>query len=230
VLVVEDDLRTAAFLDRALSRDGYDVTVASDGQAALALASANPPDLVVLDRMLPGLDGLEVARTLRQNGPVPILMLTARDAVDDRVMGLDAGADDYLAKPFAVEELLARVRAQLRRKSLVESVARVGVVSYADVRVDLDQRQAFRGARPMRLRPLAFDALAYFVRNTERVIGRHELVQKVWGYDHVGSSNLVDVTIVHLRRQLEADGEPRLIHTVQRAGYLFSERCPEPDG
>jgi two-component system response regulator MprA len=225
VLVVEDDLRTAVFLDRALTRHGYDVAVASDGEAALALATTHRPDLIVLDRMLPGLDGLEVARTLRTTGPAPILMLTARDAVDDRVVGLDAGADDYLAKPFALEELLARVRAQLRRQATADAHARRGVATYADLRVDQDIREARRGDRLLVLRPRAFDLLAYFVRHPERVIARSELVNKVWGYEHVGSSNLVDVTIVQLRRQVELGGEGRLIHTVARAGYYLAERA-----
>jgi len=222
VLVVEDDRRTAAFLDRALSRHGYDVSVAFDGPAALAMANADPPDLVVLDRMLPGLDGLEVSRILRRTGPAPILMLTARDAIGDRVSGLDAGADDYLVKPFALEELLARVRAQLRRRSISHASARSGVVSYKDVRVNQDTRHAFRGDRSLRLRPTTFELLAYFVRHPERVLSRQELLTNVWGYEHMGSSNLVDVTVLDLRRHLEQGGAARLIHTVRRAGYMLA--------
>lgn len=224
VLVVEDDRRTAAFLDRALTRDGYDVTVVCDGQQALEVANAEPPDLIVLDRMLPGMDGLEVARALRTTGPARILMLTALHGVDDKVIGLDAGADDYLAKPFAVEELLARVRAQLRRQASTDAEVRRGIITYADVRVDLDMREAFRGERRLVLRPTAFALLVYFVQHAERVIGREELVKNVWGYAYIGSSNMVDVTIVQLRRQLELDDEPRLIQTVARAGYVLAER------
>src|SRR5262249_49748613 len=150
------------------------------------------------------------SRELRRNGPVPILMLTARDGVGDRVSGLDAGADDYLVKPFAVEELLARVRAQLRRRKIDDSSARKGVVVYADLRVNQDSRQAFRGARHLRLRPTTFDLLAYFVRNAERVLSRQELLENVWGYEHMGGSNLVNVTVLDLRRHLEQPGEGRL--------------------
>jgi two-component system response regulator MprA len=222
VLVVEDDRRTAAFLDRALTRHGYEVSIAHDGPAALVMARAQQPDLVVLDRMLPGLDGLEVSRALRQNGPTPILMLTARDAIGDRVMGLDAGADDYLVKPFAVEELLARVRAQLRRRQIDDTSARQGVITYADLRVNQDSRQAYRNNRRVRLRPTTFDLLAYFVRNAERVLSRQELLENVWGYEHMGGSNLVNVTILDLRRHLEQPGEARLIQTVRRAGYMLA--------
>jgi two-component system response regulator MprA len=222
VLVVEDDRRTAAFLDRALTRHGYDVSVAFDGPAALAMAHADPPDLVVLDRMLPGIDGLEVSRTLRRDSPTPILMLTARDAIGDRVSGLDAGADDYLVKPFAVEELLARVRAQLRRKSIAQTSPRSGEVSYSDVRVNQDTRQAFRGQHRLRLRPTTFALLTYFLQHPERVISRQELLANVWGYEHMGSSNLVDVTVLDLRRHLELRGGARLIQTARRAGYMLA--------
>ena len=223
VLVVEDDRRTAAFLDRALSRHGYNVTVAFDGPTALALATQDPPDLVVLDRMLPGLDGLEVARNLRQNAAsVPILMLTARGGVGERIEGLDAGADDYLVKPFDVGELLARVRAQVRRQHLEASRGRRGQLTYRDLRLDLDAREAFRGDRRLQLRPTTFDLLAYFMRQPERVLSRQEILSNVWGYDHMGSSNLIDVRVLDLRRHLERDGEPRLIHTARQAGYKLA--------
>jgi len=219
VLVVEDDRRTAAFLDRALTRNGYSVRVAFDGPSALTMAAAEPPDVVVLDLMLPGLDGLEVARCLRGLGTVSILMLTARDGVGDRIAGLDAGADDYLVKPFDVDELLARLRAQLRRQELDAEGARRGAQSYCDIRIDLDAREAFRGHRRLRLRPTTFDLLAYFVRFPERAISRQELLSNVWGYEYMGTSNPVDVRVLDLRRHLEHADEPRLLHTIRRAGY-----------
>jgi two-component system response regulator MprA len=221
VLVVEDDPRLAAFLDRALTRAGYRVELVSDGLTALAAAQAAPPDVVLLDVMLPELDGLEVARRLRANGGVPILMLTARDGVGDRVQGLDAGADDYLVKPFALEELLARLRALLRGRALAVAEARRGVLSYADVRLDQDTREVTRGGRRVELRNMAFELLAYFLRNPGRVLSRRELLEEVWGYDFLGDSNVIEVTVGHLRQRLEAGGEPRLIHTVRPIGYVL---------
>ena len=227
VLVVEDDRRTAAFLDRVLSRDGYTVRVAFDGPSALTLAEEEPADLVILDRMLPGLDGLEVARRLRETGSVPILMLTARGGVGERIDGLDAGADDYLVKPFDVGELLARVRAQVRRQHLEATRGRRGSLSYLDLRIDLDAREAYRGNRRLQLRPTTFELLAYFLRNPERVLSRQEILANVWGYDHMGSSNLIDVRVLDLRRHLEQDGEPRLIHTARQAGYKLAPPLDE---
>jgi two-component system response regulator MprA len=229
VLVVEDDRRTAAFLDRALSRHGYSVRVAFDGPTALSMATADPPDVVVLDRMLPGLDGLEVARSLRTVATVPILMLTARHGVGDRIAGLDAGADDYLVKPFDVDELLARVRAQLRRQALDAAGARSGALIYRDVRADLDAREAFREQRRLQLRPTTFDLLVYFMRFPERALSRQELLTNVWGYEHMGTSNPVDVRVLDLRRHLELTGEPRLIHTVRGAGYMLAPPLDAPD-
>jgi two-component system, OmpR family, response regulator MprA len=221
VLVVEDDRRIAAFLDRALVRAGFRVDLASDGAAALAAAAEAPPDVVVLDVMLPGLDGLEVARRLRADSGVPILMLTARDGVGDRVQGLDAGADDYLAKPFALEELLARLRALLRGRALALADTRRGILTYADVRLDQDTRQVTRGGRRIELRNKAFELLAYLLRNPGRVLSRRELLEEVWGYDFLGDSNVIEVTVAHLRQQLETAGAPRLIHTVRSAGYIL---------
>jgi two-component system response regulator MprA len=221
VLVVEDDRRIAAFLDRALVRAGYRVDLAADGAAALEAAAEAPPDVVVLDVMLPGLDGLEVARRLRAGGGVPILMLTARDGVGDRVLGLDAGADDYLAKPFALEELLARLRALLRGRALALADTRRGVLTYADVRLDQDTRVVTRGGRHVELRNKAVELLAYLLRNPGRIVSRRELLEEVWGYDFLGDSNVIEVTVAHLRQQLEAGGAPRLIHTVRSAGYIL---------
>jgi two-component system, OmpR family, response regulator MprA len=221
VLVVEDDHRISAFLDRALVQAGYRVALAADGTAALALAEHSRPDVVVLDLMLPGLDGLEVARRLRAGGGVPILMLTARDGIDDRVQGLDAGADDYLVKPFALEELLARLRALLRGRALAVAETRRGVLTYADVSLNQDTREVMRGERRVELRNKAFELLAYFLRAPERVISRRELLEEVWGYDFLGDSNVIEVTVGQLRQKLEAGGEPRVIQTVRPIGYIL---------
>ena len=221
VLVVEDDHRISAFLDRALVQAGYRVAVAADGPAALTAADQSQPEVVVLDLMLPGLDGLEVARRLRAVGGVPILMLTARDGVGDRVQGLDAGADDYLVKPFALEELLARLRALLRGRALALADTRRGVLSYADITLDQDTREVTRGERRVELRNKAFELLAYFLRNPGRVVSRRELLEEVWGYDFLGDSNVIEVTVGQLRQKLEAAGEPRVIQTVRPIGYIL---------
>ncbi|HYY88390.1 MAG TPA: response regulator transcription factor [Chloroflexota bacterium] len=221
VLVVEDDYRISAFLDRALVQAGYRVTMAPDGPTALRAAEAGQPDVVVLDVMLPGLDGLEVARRLRAAGGVPILMLTARDGVGDRVQGLDAGADDYLVKPFALEELLARLRALLRGRALAVAETRRGVLSYADISLDQDTREVIRGGRRVELRNKAFELLAYCLRNPDRVVSRRELLEEVWGYDFLGDSNVIEVTVGQLRQKLEAAGEARVIQTVRPIGYML---------
>ncbi len=221
VLVVEDDARLAAFLDRALTHAGYEVVRADDGPSGLDAADAYDPDLVMLDVILPGIDGLEVARRLRARSSVPILILTARDGVAERINGFDAGADDYLAKPFALEELLARLRAILRRRALDSHGVRRGLLTYGDVRVDLDAREAWRGQRRIDLRHRAFELLAHFLRHPERVLSRRELIEDVWGYEFLGDSNVIDVTIGHVRQALEAAGEPRLIHTVRQVGYIL---------
>jgi two-component system response regulator MprA len=231
VLVVEDDYRLAAFLDRALVRASYRVEIVGDGEAALAAADARPPDVVVLDVMLPTtpagepLDGLEVARQLRTKAPVPILMLTARDGLDDRIAGLDAGADDYLAKPFALEELLARLRALLRGRALaaaqVAADIRRGVLAYADIHVDQDTGEVSRSERRIELRPRAYELLVYFLRHPERVLSRRELLEEVWGYEFLGEANVVEVTVSYLRQMLEANADSRVIHTVRPLGYML---------
>jgi two-component system, OmpR family, response regulator MprA len=223
VLVVEDDAGIALFIQRALVQAGYRVDLVSDGLSALAAAQAVPPDVVLLDVMLPGLDGREVARRLRSATNVPILMLTALDTVGDRVQGLDAGADDYLVKPFALEELLARLRALLRRREADPTDRRKGSLHFSDVRLDEDAREALRGGREMELRPKEFELLAYFLRHPGRVLSRREIFEDVWGYDFLGDSNVIEVTVGHLRQKLEAEGGPRLIHTVRSVGYVLRE-------
>ena len=217
ILVVDDDARIAASLRRALIYEGYAVEVANDGPGALAQARQRLPDLVILDLMLPGLDGIEVCRRLRADSDVPVLMLTARDATSDRVEGLDSGADDYLSKPFAYEELLARVRALLRR-----SAARRGeVVQFADLVLDADAHEVRRGRRSIALTALEFQLLEHFLRNPRRVLSRDQLLEAVWGFESSSSSNVVDVYVGYLRQKLEQAGEPRLLHTVRGVGYVL---------
>jgi two-component system response regulator MprA len=219
ILVIEDEERIVQFLQRGLAYEGYDVKTALDGERGLDLAEASPPDLVVLDVMLPELDGLEVCRQLRQTGDIPILMLTAKDAVEDRVRGLDAGADDYLVKPFALDELLARIRALLRRtKSEVPPV-----LNYVDLNLDTGTHQAFRGDRPVELTAKEYELLELFMRHPRQVLTRDVIFDRVWSYDFGGESNIIEVYVRYLRQKLEAEGEPRLIHTVRGVGYVLRE-------
>src|SRR4051794_16765830 len=197
----------------------YEVAEAADGNEALAEHAGAAADAIVLDLLMPGMDGLEVCRSLRRrDDPVPILMVTARDAVDDRVEGLDAGADDYLVKPFAVEELRARVRALLRR-----SGAGDGALRFADVALDPSTREAFRGERRLQLTRTEFNLLELFLRNPRQVLTRSQIYQRVWGYDFGATSNALWVYVGYLRRKLEEGGEPRLLHTVRGVGYAFRE-------
>ena len=219
ILVVDDDARLAASLRRALSYEGHAVEVAEDGPSALVAARDRPPDLVVLDVMLPGIDGVEVCRRLRAGSDLPILMLTARDRVSDRVAGLDAGADDYLVKPFAYDELLARVRALLRRR---EPAGRE-LLRCADLVMDVAGHEVRRGDRVLELTALQFDVLEQFLRHPRQVLERDRLLQTVWGTDSDAISNVVDVTIAGLRARLEGAGEPRLVHTLRGVGYVMRE-------
>ena len=219
VLVVDDDEKITSFLRRALAYEGYQVDVADSGTTALALALKAPPDVVVLDVMMPGLDGLEVCRRLRAGGDVPVLMLTARGEVVDRVQGLDAGADDYLAKPFALEELLARLRALLRRRDPLAPQ----VLRFTDLTLDTGSRQAQRSGRLIELTTKEFELLSLFLRHPRRVLTRSAIMEQIWGYDFDGESNVIEVYVGHLRQKLEAGGEPRLIHTVRHAGYVLRE-------
>ena len=222
ILVVEDDWRIGAFLDRALKHEGYRVQLVRDGKAALAVG-CNPSaaNLVILDLMLPDMDGIDVARELSNRSGVPILMLTARDSVADRVRGLDAGADDYLVKPFALDELLARIRAMLRRQAASGAASRHGRVAYHQLLVDNDTREAFVDGRDLHLRNREFELLAYLVRNPGRALSRRELREEVWGDDFPGGSNVIEVTVGHLRRKLELQGASDLIHTVRPVGYML---------
>src|ERR671929_1518376 len=216
VLVVEDDEEIAQVLQRSLRLDGYEVRLAGDGQAALDAAATYHPDLVILDLGLPGLDGMEVARRLRSADDVPILMLTARDALESRVEGLDAGADDYLVKPFERQELLARLRALLRRRPPRGSASLV----VADLRLNPDTREVFRGERRIDLTTREFELLEYLMRNERLVVSRETLLDDVWGYAPLAETNTVDVFISNLRRKLEAGGGTRIIYTARGAGYV----------
>lgn len=220
ILVVDDDPRITELLRRILAFEGYSVAIAATGNEALNRALERPPDLIVLDIMLPGLNGLEVAQRLRAAGDnVPILMLTARDAVVDRVQGLETGADDYLVKPFAPEELVARIKALLRRSQ----EERHEMLRYADVELDTGTRVAHRGSREIELSPTEYELLALFLRRPRQVLTREIILDRVWGMEFEGSSNVMEVYVGYLRNKLEAGGEPRLIHTVRGVGYVLKE-------
>jgi DNA-binding response OmpR family regulator len=217
VLVVEDDEEIAQVLQRSLRLEGYEVRVAGDGETALDQSAAFNPDLVILDLGLPKLDGMEVARRLRSADDVPILMLTARDALEARVEGLDVGADDYLVKPFERQELLARMRALLRRRPpRGMAPLRVG-----DLMLNPDTHEVKRGEREIELTQREFELLEYMMRNERLVISRQKLLDEVWGYDPFSITNTIEVFVSNLRRKLEAGGEPRLLHTVRGAGYVL---------
>jgi DNA-binding response OmpR family regulator len=219
VLVVEDDADISGVLRRSLDKEGYDVRIAPDGETALDEAGDFEPDAVVLDLGLPKLDGVEVCRRLRREGDVPILILTARDALDARVEGLDSGADDYLVKPFEREELLARMRALLRRRPPRGSAFLV----VGDLRLNPDSHEVLRGERDLELTAREFELLEHLMRNERIVVSRQALLDEVWGYHPFAETNTVDVFISNLRRKLEAGGEPRVLHTVRGAGYVLRE-------
>jgi two-component system response regulator MprA len=221
ILVVDDDEKITSLLRRSLTFEGYDVRTAHDGRAGLQAMLENEPDLVVLDVMMPNLDGWEVCARIRKSGSkVPILMLTAKDEVKDRVKGLDLGADDYLVKPFALEELLARVRALLRRGSGGAETSE-GRLVFEDLVLDLDSREAIRGGRTFDLTSKEFDLLHLFMSNPRRVLTRETIMEKIWGYDYSGESNVLEVYIAMLRQKLEEGGGKRLIQTVRGTGYVL---------
>ena len=220
VLIADDDRKIIDMLRRTLAYEGYHVVTAADGHEALAQAQSQRPDVVVLDWLMPGLSGIEVARRLREADATPILMLTARDAIEDRVEGLDNGADDYLVKPFAPAELLARLRALLRR---AETANNERPLSYADLYLDPVTRETRRGDRQFNLSPKEFDLLSYLLRYPRQVLTRERLLQDVWGYDFGGDGNVLEVYIGYVRAKTEAGGEARLIQTVRGVGYVLRE-------
>ena len=219
ILIIEDDQAILKLLQRGLAYEGYTVDTATDGRTGLNLSRDHTPDLVILDWMLPGMDGLEVCHRLRTGGSIPILMLTAKDQVQDRIQGLDAGADDYMVKPFNLDELLARVRALLRRTQ----PERVPVLKFADLSLDTGSRQASRVNRLVALTAKEYELLELFLRHPKQVLTREVIFDRVWGYDFGGESNVLEVYIRYLRQKLEAEGEARLIHTVRGVGYVLRE-------
>jgi two-component system response regulator MprA len=220
VLVVDDEPAVRDALRRALTLEGYDVDLAEDGIEGVTAAATRGPDAIVLDVLMPGLDGLEVCRRIRESGDrTPILMLTARDEVRDRVAGLDAGADDYLVKPFALEELNARLRALVRRRAGGDAY----VLRFGDLTLDTRTRDVTRTGRTIDLTRTEFSLLELFLLNPKQVLSRAQIFDRVWGYDFGPSSNALEVYIGYLRRKLEAGGEPRLIHTVRGVGYALRE-------
>ena len=220
ILVVEDEVKLAQFIELELKYENYRVTVANDGLSGLSAARESNPDLVILDWMLPGASGLDICRRLRTTGSkVPIILLTAKDDVEDRVKGLDAGADDYVVKPFSVEELLARVRAHLRRNSEQDADS----LEFADLRLNRSTREVYRGSRLVELTAKEFDLLEYLISHPRQVLTRDQILERVWGYDFMGDSNIIEVYIRYLRLKLEENKEKRLIQTVRGVGYVLRD-------
>jgi DNA-binding response OmpR family regulator len=220
ILIVEDEAEIADYLRRGLAFEGFAVDVAGDGHAALVAARERPPDVVVLDLMLPGIDGMEVARRLRTASSVPIIMLTARDSVADRVAGLERGADDYLVKPFAFEELLARIRVQLRRHQAQDTGE---ILTFGTLSLDLVAHEVRLGDQRINFTAKEFELLELFLRHPRQVLTRDLLYERIWGYDFGGESNVIEVYIRALRQKLESAGAPRLIHTIRGVGYVLRE-------
>jgi DNA-binding response OmpR family regulator len=221
ILLIEDELAIARFIGRGLQREGYNVLVVNDGKTGLEMAFSELPDLIILDVMLPDIDGLSICRQLREaEMQTPVLMLTAKDAIPDRVAGLEAGADDYLVKPFAFDELLARLKALRRRKAPIETEA---PLSFTDLILDPSTRMAKRGSRNIELTAKEYDLLELFMRHPNQVLTRDQIYERIWGYDFGGESNIIEVYIRYLRSKLEADNEPRLLHTVRGVGYALRE-------
>lgn len=220
ILIADDDRKIVDMLRRTLSYEGFDVESALDGIEALAKARLHRPDLIVLDWLMPGRDGLSVMRELRAESNIPILMLTARDAVEDRVLGLDSGADDYLVKPFEPAEFLARVRVLLRR---VQPAAGARPLTFADLTLNPSSHETRRGNRRFELTRTEFELLSILIHSPRQIVTRERLLEDVWGYDFGGNGNILDVYIGYLRAKTEAGGEPRLIHTVRGVGYMLRE-------
>lgn len=221
ILVIDDDEKITSMLRRGLAFEGYDVYTANNGTEGLAMVLTEDPDLIILDVMMPQIDGFEVCRRLREGGSkVPVLMLTAKDEVENRVKGLDTGADDYLVKPFALEELLARVRALLRRKELVAEHEGQRLV-FEDLVMDLDSREVARAGKRLELTAKEFDLLHLFMQNPKRVLSRDQIMDKIWGYDYSGESNVLEVYIAMLRQKTEEHGGKRIIQTIRGAGYIL---------
>jgi DNA-binding response OmpR family regulator len=220
ILLVEDEVKLARFVELELSSEGYQVSVAHDGITGLTLARELTLDLAILDWMLPGLTGVELCRRLRATGnKLPVILLTAKDEVSDRVAGLDAGADDYVVKPFSIEELLARIRAHLRRTQETDD----DILQFEDLSLNRRTREVFRGKRAIELTAKEFDLLEYLLSHPRQVFTRDQILEKVWGYDFMGDSNIIEVYVRYLRLKLEENNEKRLVHTVRSVGYVLRE-------
>jgi DNA-binding response OmpR family regulator len=220
ILVIEDEIRLARFIELELSSEGYTITVAHNGMDGLALVRESNPTLIILDWMLPGLTGLELCRRLRATGnTTPIIFLTAKDDISDRVVGLDAGANDYVVKPFSIEELLARIRAQLRHQQEDNQ----DLVKFTDLTLNRRTREVYRGKRAIDLTAKEFDLLEYLLSHPRQVLTREQIIQRVWGYDFIGDTNIIEVYIRYLRTKLEGEGESRLIDTVRAVGYVLKD-------
>ena len=220
ILVVEDEAKLAQFIELELKYEGYDVTVVNDGLSGLTTARESNPDLILLDWMLPGISGLEICKRLRQTGSkIPIILLTAKDDISDRVAGLDAGADDYIVKPFNLEELLARVRANLRRNQQEDP----DILQFLDLSLNRSTREVFRENRSIELTAKEFDLLEYLMSHPKQVLSRDQILERVWGYDFMGDSNIIEVYVRYLRLKLEAEEEKRLIQTVRGVGYVLRD-------
>ena len=221
ILIVEDEVKLARFIELELTAEGYAITVAYDGLNALTMIRESNPDMVLLDWMLPGMSGIEICRRLRSTGnKVPIIFLTAKDEISDRVAGLDAGANDYVVKPFSIEELLARIRAHLRLKTQDQDS---NLLEFEDLKLDRLTRQVFRGARSIDLTVKEFDLLEYLLSHPGQVFTRDQILEQVWGYDFMGDSNIIEVYVRYLRLKLEEQKEKRLVHTIRGVGYVVRE-------
>jgi DNA-binding response OmpR family regulator len=220
ILLVEDEVKLARFIELELVSEGYRVTVAHDGMSGLSLARESEPDLAILDWMIPGLTGVELCRRLRSTGiKIPVILLTAKDEVGDRVTGLDAGADDYLVKPFSIEELLARIRAHLRRTQEADT----DLLQFEDLSLNRRTREVHRGQRSIDLTAKEFDLLQYLMSHPRQVFTRDQILENIWGYDFLGDSNIIEVYVRYLRLKLEQESEKRLIHTARGVGYSLRE-------
>lgn len=220
ILLVEDEVKLARFVELELTSEGYQVSVAHDGLSGLTMARETSPDLLILDWLLPGMTGVDICRRLRSTGnKAPVIFLTAKDEVSDRIEGLDAGADDYVVKPFSIEELLARVRAHLRRTQEPNA----DLLQFDDLTLNRKTREVYRGQRAIELTAKEFDLLEYLMTNPRQVLTRDQILEKVWGYDFMGDSNIIEVYIRYLRLKIEENGEKRLIHTVRSVGYVLRE-------
>lgn len=227
ILIIEDEKQIARFIELELKHEGYDVYVCYDGKEGLKKVEEIHPDLILLDIMLPGINGIEVCRKIRQYSNVPIIMVTAKDDIPDKVMGLDSGADDYVTKPFAIEELLARIRAALRKSKQLNIIREV--LNIADLTIDTSKRIVKRADKIIELTKREYDLLEYLVRNKGIVLTRDQILENVWGYSYMGDTNVVDVYIRYLRSKIDEGFKTKLIHTVRGVGYKCEEKEENED-